>query len=369
MRVLIVAGLFYPSRLGGPANTLYWLARALLSKGLEVSVSSSNHFINDVGFESNKWVNLNGIRVCYSSKKTPVGFRQLTKTIGEFRRCDIIMLSSICYIPNLMVYFIARISNKRIIWSPRGEVFESAVKGNVRKKLYFKFINKLLTKKTIFHATSNQEEICIKKTFSNATNVVVIPNYFELPPYLQNTEEEKHYFIYVGRINPIKALDNLIRGLALSDFKYKDYQMRFVGPDQDNYREYLKELSEKLNIGEKVVFMDSLYGDEKYKQYANAYCCFLVSHSENFGNVVIEALSQGTPVIASTGTPWESLNTMKAGYWINNSPQSIANSINEILKLPKVDYNLMRYNARQLAESFDVYKNIDKWIRIFNDYL
>ena len=64
-------------------------------------------------------------------------------------------------------------------------------------------------------------------------------------------------------------------------------------------------------------------GEEKYKLYANAYFSILVSHSENFGNVVIEALSQGTPVIASKGTPWEQL-AEKAGFWIDNDENSIA---------------------------------------------
>lgn len=40
----------------------------------------------------------------------------------------------------------------------------------------------------------------------------------------------------------------------------------------------------------------------------------LVSESENFGNVIIEALSQGTPVIASCGTPWAEIEKKNAGF-------------------------------------------------------
>ena len=51
------------------------------------------------------------------------------------------------------------------------------------------------------------------------------------------------------------------------------------------------------------------------------------SHNENFGNVVVESLSQGTPVIASTGTPWKILEKYHAGYWIKNNPENIAKKI------------------------------------------
>ena len=43
MEILISAGLFYPSKLGGPANTLYWLVKALCTRNLDLSVVNSNN--------------------------------------------------------------------------------------------------------------------------------------------------------------------------------------------------------------------------------------------------------------------------------------------------------------------------------------
>lgn len=60
----------------------------------------------------------------------------------------------------------------------------------------------------------------------------------------------------------------------------------------------------------------------------------MVSHSENFGNVIIlESLSQGTPVVASKGTPWEELNINNAGYWIDNSPDNIGQTIDKLISM------------------------------------
>ena len=53
-------------------------------------------------------------------------------------------------------------------------------------------------------------------------------------------------------------------------------------------------------------------GEEKNKVIASNMALVLPSKSENFGNVVLEALAQGTPVIASKNTPWQILDLKNA---------------------------------------------------------
>ncbi len=365
MRVLVSTGLFYPAKLGGPANTLYWLSKALVTAGIDVSAIVTDHAIHSPEIPSNRWFSLDGIRVRYCSRKTPFGFRQLFSAVQEMKRCDVVILSSICYFPNALVYLFANLKGKKAIWSPRGELFESATHDNRLKKLYFRCLNRFISKKVIFHATSEQEKESILSFFPKTERVLIIPNYFELPQKEVRKVSDSPYFIYVGRINPIKALDNLLRGLAMSNqFRDSDYRFLFVGPDQNGYSDYLISLAKDLNIQSKISFCDGLYGKAKFEAYSNADFSFLISHSENFGNVVIESLSQGTPVVASKGTPWMQLNDEGAGYWIDNDPQSIANCIDDILSLPKEEYGLMRQSAEKLAHSFDVNTNIGTWIDV-----
>jgi glycosyltransferase involved in cell wall biosynthesis len=117
-------------------------------------------------------------------------------------------------------------------------------------------------------------------------------------------------------------------------------------------------------LKEKVVFLGNVEGDQKFQLYADAYYSILVSHSENFGNVVIEALSQGTPVIASHGTPWQKLVDSKAGQWIDNNENEIAKSIDKVIAMDEENYLLVRENAYKLALEFDVYSNVDNWIKV-----
>ena len=120
----------------------------------------------------------------------------------------------------------------------------------------------------------------------------------------------------------------------------------------------------QLGLQEKVIFKGSITGKEKYRTYASARYSFLVSNSENFGNVVIEALSQGTPVVASKGTPWEMLPRLNAGYWIENKPEIIARIVDAVLEQPKDEYLVYRKNALMLSKIFDVYEHVTDWEQI-----
>lgn len=369
MKVFISAGLFFPSKLGGPANTLYWLAKSLVSNNIRVSVVTSNNHIEDGLVEFDEWTEIDNIRVRYCSVNSKFSLRVIFYSIKELFNNDVILLSSIFYIPSFFIALIASLTSKKIIWSPRGELFNSAIDGSTPKLLYVRLLKFLFSKRVIFHATSSVEKNEIEKHFGSNVKTIVIPNYMELNEKKDRLVNVGKYFLYVGRIAPIKALDILLLGLAKSDaFMKSDYKLLIAGGVEKQFEWYYKQLnkilSENLSLKEKVVFLGNVEGDQKIQLYADAYYSILVSHSENFGNVVIEALSQGTPVIASHGTPWQKLVDSKAGLWIDNNENEVAKSIDKVLAMDEEDYLLVRENAYKLALEFDVYSNIDNWIKV-----
>jgi len=368
MKILISTGLFYPSKLGGPANTLYWLAKGLVSKGCDVSVVSMYKYIEDERITPDKWTVVDGIKTLYCSTKTKFAHKVIWQSIKEVKKCDTLILSSFHFIPCFFVGLYALISKKRIIWSPRGELFDSAISKNKFKKIYIRFIKLFFAKSVIFHATSEAEKEKIQTHLGKNAETALIPNYMELPEKQERNTSEK-YLLYVGRIAPIKALDNLVNGLIKSEkFINSDYQLFLAGGCEEkfhNFHELLLKIISENNLSEKIIFLGNVEGQEKNSLYANAYFAFLVSHSENFGNVVIESLAQGTPVIASKGTPWQVLEKTNSGYWIENDAENIAKYVDEILQLNDEKYETMRKNAFDCSHKyFDIYKNIDKWVEV-----
>ncbi len=369
MRILFPCGLFYPSKLGGPANTLYWLAKALVKDGFDVSVVASNNHIEDGLVIKDQWTQIDGIRVRYCSVRGAFPFGIVRYASKEMKACDIVVFSSICYLPNFPLAIKARLRRKKIVWSPRGELLGEALQGNKGKLLYFKLLKLLLGKYVLFHATSNEEKAFILSIFGSNANVVIIPNYMELPQREKRDNLQPGYFLYLGRIAPIKALDKLVKGIAKSNcFMQSNYVFKLAGGVEEQFEGYytrLQELIHQFNLNNKVVFIGAVNGKEKYSILANARYLFLVSNSENFGNVVLESLSQGTPVVASQGTPWHSLVDNNAGFWIKNSPEDIANCIDQIFFYSEKEYLSQCENALALAKRFDVFENISQWRQVF----
>lgn len=365
-KILIVAGNFYPSTLGGPSRSLYWLSSTLLRHEVEVCVVTTNSHINKNIVQVDCWNDVDKLQVFYASSKLNL----IKKSFKAITTHDVVLLSSICYLPSSAVAVWSTLKRKKIVWAPRGELFNSAIDGNKAKNIYFGLLRLLFGKIVLWQATSDEEQVLIRRYFGRKASSVVLPNYMCIPTRMQRMPTEP-YFLYVGRVAPIKALDKVVRGLAMSKcFMTSQYKFAIIGDIERQFESYgyeLKRIIGELDLSDRIIFVGSLYGKEKNQAFANAYMTILLSNSENFGNVVIESLAQGTPVIASQGTPWQVLNKTQSGYWVDNTPQVIADTIDNALKLSEGTYNDYRDNAIKLANTFDIEKNVRKWIKILDE--
>ena len=95
------------------------------------------------------------------------------------------------------------------------------------RRCYFKCVYILFQKSVIFHSTASKEDVEIR-TLMPQVKVIQIPNYMELPIKLPFSDRKQ--MLYIGRINPIKKIENLIDALFLSKrFKYSDIKLVIVG--------------------------------------------------------------------------------------------------------------------------------------------
>ena len=364
MNIFISCALFYPSKLGGPANTLYWLSKGLVAKGHNVYVVTTHEHIDDETIPYNSFTVIDGINVFYATNRSKL----ISNSIRIITKCDSVILSSVCYSPELLLALVARFFHKRVIWSPRGEFSESAIGGRKTKLAFFKLIKMAVGKHALFHATSKDEGNCIRNILGDSVKTTIIPNYMEIPKQQTRQTVEKPYLLFLGRIAPIKAIENLIEGASISE-KFRDgaIELKIAGGVEGQFESYYQMLQDIVNakkLQDKVKFIGPVSGEQKLQTYCNAQFLFLVSKSENFGNVVIESLSQGTPVVASLGTPWKGLVKHQAGFWIDNSPAEIAKTIDKILSLSQEQYDEYRNHAISYVDTFNIYSNTENWEKV-----
>ena len=101
-----------------------------------------------------------------------------------------------------------------------------------------------------------------------------------------------------GRINWKKALDRLIRSAA----EMQSAKVLIAGHDEDGQTEELRKLAAQCGIVDRVLFLPrQITGADKEALFAAGRLFALPSLSENFGNVVAEAMIRGLPVVVTAG--------------------------------------------------------------------
>lgn len=122
--------------------------------------------------------------------------------------------------------------------------------------------------------------------------------------------EDDHMMLFVGRIEPLKGVDTLIRAIAhmritgVTD-QYPHY-LAIIGGDpnadaqvMNSEMARLQNLSRELGLQDLVVFLGKRAQSSLPYYYSAADVLIMPSHYESFGMVALEAMACGTPVVAS----------------------------------------------------------------------
>lgn len=167
----------------------------------------------------------------------------------------------------------------------------------------------------------NSADICTvnsRATFDEAkeiapgANVKIIPPGVDLKVFNKRNNDEdwrKKYgdnpkiILGVGRLIRWKGFEYLIKALPLVLRKFPDSKVIIIGSGPEE--ETLKMLVKKLKIEKKVFFIGHVSTSELSSAYASAdvfvspSITYSTGEREGLGNVILEALASGVPVIAS----------------------------------------------------------------------
>jgi len=138
-----------------------------------------------------------------------------------------------------------------------------------------------------------------------------------------------------------------------------------AGEGDAAYVEELKRLAIQRKVAHQFHFIGGVYGKQKWELYQRSDLFVLPTYSENFGIVVPEALYTGLPVLTTTGTPWQELETEKCGWWIELNVANLTNALNEALQLNAKELKGMGMRGRQLVgEKYEI-KEVAKEMKEF----
>ncbi len=140
---------------------------------------------------------------------------------------------------------------------------------------------------------------------------VNVPHFRQISPQAAREQldipADTHLLLFVGRIEPLKAVDTILRAMHTLKTDAPDLLQALcfmvIGgqPDDtsDPEMQRLQRLTRELNLDEQVLFAGAKERDELPAYYAAASAVIMPSDYESFGMVALEAMASGTPVIAS----------------------------------------------------------------------
>lgn len=130
-------------------------------------------------------------------------------------------------------------------------------------------------------------------TIHNAVDLAEVEEHAAQDPPADLALDEP-YLIAVGRLERQKGIDVLLRAFAQSAHR-TSHRVLLVG--RGSHEQQLRELAAELGIADRVTFAG--WQDNAWSLMRRARLFALPSRWEGFGNVVIEALACGAPVVVS----------------------------------------------------------------------
>ena len=179
----------------------------------------------------------------------------------------------------------------------------------------------------------------------------------------------KHYILFVGRINERKGVHYLIEALPAVLDEYPSTELLLVGPAlREQTLADLKKLTEVRGLAGRVRFLGSIPNERLPLFYSAADVFVLPSTTEGFPFVLLEAAGCNCPIIATDvgGIP-DFMQTVKKGIMTPpRSPADITQAIKSVFKQPDLYNNGLREAVTQyswdsvLSREVEVFENLKK---------
>ncbi|GAB4524482.1 MAG: glycosyltransferase [Anaerolineae bacterium] len=172
---------------------------------------------------------------------------------------------------------------------------------------------------------------------------------------------ETNMLLFVGRIEPLKAVDTILQAIHLLRQQNPDLlataRFAIIGGDPNDSTDQelmrLQTMATELGMDDVVVFLGSKDHSLLPYYYSAATAVIMPSDYESFGMVALEAMASGTPVIASqTGGLAFLVRDQETGLLVPvRDPKALAEGIHTLLAEPE-KRALLSQQAAALAEQY-----------------
>jgi len=190
---------------------------------------------------------------------------------------------------------------------------------------------------------------------------------------------DERMLLFVGRIEPLKGIDTLIRALArLRETGVQcqvPHYLAIIGGDPRASGENLSDemsriqtLCRDLGLGDLVLFLGKRDQTSLPYYYSAADVLIMPSHYESFGMVALEAMACGTPVVASQvgGLAFLVQDGITGFVVPDDNPDLLAERLTRLLRDPQLRDRL-GFQAAEYASKYAWENIVDRLAHVYNE--
>jgi glycosyltransferase involved in cell wall biosynthesis len=313
MKILHVVPTYFPAvRYGGPIHSVHALCRALAAAGHRVHVfTTSVDGPGDSDVPHGRAVDLDGVQVHYSRSRwlrRMYYSAELKEQLARAGAFDVLHLHSVFLFPTWAGARSAVRARVPYVLSPRGMLVRELInqRSAAAKRSWIRLVERgNLARSARIHLTSGEERRALVDLGLALAPMSVIPNGVDTPvPFPSDAVSadvralvaQGFDILSFGRISWKKGLDRLIQAMP----QLPNASALIAGNDEDGLTAELRAIAQTSGVSDRVRFLPrQITGADKEALFAAARLFALPSLSENFGNVVGEAMIRGLPVVVT----------------------------------------------------------------------
>jgi glycosyltransferase involved in cell wall biosynthesis len=173
----------------------------------------------------------------------------------------------------------------------------------------------------------------------------------------------------VGRLEPRKGHDGLIHAVAALKRELPDVCLVIAGPDPWGYGKALDSLIDRLDLRNNVRLVGFQSDIPAFLGAIDVFA--FATQSEGFGQVVIEAMAAGKPVVASKIAPLtEIVREGETGLLVSpDDPQDIADGVAWLFAHPEQAREMGRRGRERVDNHFSAGKMAEETLLLYNRVL
>lgn len=364
---------------GGPSMSVSKLSEELCKNGLQVEVFTTlANGRTELNFPPGKLTYIENVPVWFFKRITkdhshfsPALFKHLISEIKKTNEPLIIHIHAWWNLVSIFACLVARFYKIPVVLSPRGTLsnYSFQTNHNFIKKWIHLLLGKKLLSNCNFHCTSGVEKNEIVQ-FIHSKKIQVIPNFVAIPSQLKSYTKSENpilKLLFLSRIEAKKGLEVLLQALAGIDFPY---QLTIAGTGEMDYIQSLQNLVTKNSMEAFVTWIGFQDHESKFEVLQAHDLLILPSYNENFGNVVIESLAVGTPVLISDQVGLANYVTAnKLGWTFENKPEKLREQLTKINQNRFELDEIKLQSPKKIRKDFAEEALIKQYVNFYHDVI